>query len=131
MKILFIPTTVGYGQKQEQIWTKALNFQMKKYEKILNSNNVLIRSFLGLFFLSLLKIFIGIFNSESLLAEGFENFLDCIAVILIGIGIRFKKERSKNYFTNNKQWLWDRSRRCILYRKNTTQPNHFIWTFKS
>ncbi len=84
------------GQRQEKIWTNALNFQTKKYEKILNSNSVLIKSFLGLFSLSLLKIFIGLFNSESLLAEGFENFLDCVAVVLIGIGIRFKKEKLIN-----------------------------------
>ncbi len=84
------------GQNQEQIWTDALNVQLNKYKKILNSNSVLIRSFLGLFSLSLLKIFIGLFNSESLFAEGFENFLDCIAVILIGIGIRFKKEKLVN-----------------------------------
>ncbi|MFX1499753.1 MAG: cation transporter [Promethearchaeota archaeon] len=84
------------GQQQGQIWTNALTLQMKKYDKILNSNRVLIRSFLGLFSLSLLKIFIGIFNSESLLAEGFENFLDCLAVILIGIGIRYKKEKLIN-----------------------------------
>ncbi|MFW9990290.1 MAG: cation transporter [Candidatus Odinarchaeota archaeon] len=84
------------GQQQEQLWTNSLIFQTKRYEKILNSNSILIKSFLGLFSLSLLKIFIGFFNSESLLAEGFENFLDCLAVILIGIGIRFKKEKLIN-----------------------------------
>ena len=84
------------GQNQEQVWTNAINVQMKKYEKILNSKSVLIRSFLGLFSLSLLKIFIGLFSSESLFAEGLENFLDCIAVILIGFGIRFKKEKLVN-----------------------------------
>jgi divalent metal cation (Fe/Co/Zn/Cd) transporter len=86
----------NFGLKQENVWNNTLESQMDKFSKILKSNSVLIRSFLGLFTLSLLKIFIGIFNSESLLAEGFENFLDCVAVILIGIGIRFKKEKLIN-----------------------------------
>jgi len=84
------------GKKQGVVWRTTLNKQMKTFDKILTKNSVLIRSFLGLFFLSLLKIFIGLFNSESLLAEGFENLLDCVAVVLIVIGIRFKKERLVN-----------------------------------
>ncbi|MFX0178536.1 MAG: cation transporter, partial [Candidatus Hodarchaeota archaeon] len=84
------------GQKQEKIWNDTLNNQNAKFNKILTSSSVLIRSFIGLFILSLLKIFIGLFNSESLTAEGFENFLDCIAVILIGIGIKYKKEKLVN-----------------------------------
>ncbi len=84
------------GQKQEKIWNDTLNNQNAKFNKILTSSSVLIRSFIGLFILSLLKIFIGLFNSESLTAEGFENFLDCIAVVLIGIGIKYRKERLVN-----------------------------------
>ncbi len=84
------------GQQQEKIWTNTRNKQIKNFNKILNSNGVLIRSFLGLFTISLLKIFFGLYNSESLLAEGFENFLDCVAVILIGIGIKYKKEKLIN-----------------------------------
>jgi hypothetical protein len=56
----------------------------------------LIRSFSGLLILSLIKIVLGFFNSESLFAEGFENLLDCIAVILIAIGIKFNKEKIVN-----------------------------------
>jgi len=84
------------GQKQGKIWTDTLNNQNGKFNKILTSSSVLIKSFVGLFILSLLKIFIGLFNSESLTAEGFENFLDCIAVILIGIGIKYRKEKLVN-----------------------------------
>ncbi len=84
------------GQKQEEIWNETLHHQNDKFNKILTSSSVLIRSFIGLFILSLLKIFIGLFNSESLTAEGFENLLDCIAVILIGIGIKFRKEKLVN-----------------------------------
>ncbi|MFX1314205.1 MAG: cation transporter, partial [Promethearchaeota archaeon] len=78
------------------IWEETLNNQMGNYNKILNRNSVLIKSFSGLFILSLLKIFIGFFNSESLFAEGFENLLDCIAVILVVIGIKIKKEKIVN-----------------------------------
>jgi hypothetical protein len=46
--------------------------------------------------LSLLKISIGFFNSKSLFAEGFENLLDCVAVVLIVIGIKFRKEKLVN-----------------------------------
>ncbi len=84
------------GLKQEKIWNDTLKYQNSKFSKILTSSSVLIRSFIGLFILSLLKIFIGLFNSESLLAEGFENFLDCIAVVLIGIGIKYRKEKLVN-----------------------------------
>ncbi len=84
------------GKQQGEVWNETLNSQMKNFNKILTRKTVLIRSFLGLFFLSLLKIFIGFFNSESLFAEGFENLLDCIAVILIVIGIRFKQEKVVN-----------------------------------
>jgi divalent metal cation (Fe/Co/Zn/Cd) transporter len=84
------------GQQEETIWNETLNNQMRNFNKILNRNSVLIRSFSGLFILSLLKIFIGFFNSESLFAEGFENLLDCIAVILIVIGIKFKREKLVN-----------------------------------
>ncbi len=84
------------GIKQAKFWNEDLNNQMKNFKKILNRNSVLIRSFLGLFILSLLKIVIGFFNSESLFAEGFENFLDCTAVILIAIGIKYQKEKIAN-----------------------------------
>jgi len=84
------------GETQEFIWNDTLKRQKEKFDKILNSNNILIKSFSGLFILSILKIFIGWFNSESLMAEGFENFLDCIAVILIGLGIKYKKEKFVN-----------------------------------
>lgn len=84
------------GQKQEKIWNDTLINQNGKFNKILTSSSVLIRSFIVLFILSLLKIFIGLFNSESLTAEGFENFLDCIAVILISIGIKYRKEKLVN-----------------------------------
>ena len=84
------------GKKQYKVWKDILNSQVKKYLAVLNSKGVLIRSFIGLFILSILKISIGTFSSESLRAEGIENFLDCIAVVLIGLGIRFKKERFVN-----------------------------------
>ncbi|MFX1574481.1 MAG: cation diffusion facilitator family transporter [Promethearchaeota archaeon] len=84
------------GKQKGNLWEETLHNQMGNFNKILNRNSVLIRSFLGLFILSLLKIFIGFFNSESLFAEGFENLLDCIAVILIVIGIKIKKEKLVN-----------------------------------
>ncbi|MFX1380230.1 MAG: cation diffusion facilitator family transporter [Promethearchaeota archaeon] len=84
------------GKKQGDVWNEALKTQMRNFTRILNRKSVLIRSFLGLLILSLLKIVIGFFNSESLFAEGFENFLDCTAVILIAIGIKFKKEKLAN-----------------------------------
>ncbi len=84
------------GLKQEKVWKDTLKNQNSKFNKILTSSSVLIRSFIGLFILSLLKIFIGLFNSESLTAEGFENFLDCIAVVLIAIGIKYRKEKLVN-----------------------------------
>lgn len=84
------------GKRQYVLWNDTLNSQVKKYLAILNSKGVLIRSFIGLFILSILKISIGTFSSDSLRAEGIENFLDCLAVILIGLGIRFKKERLVN-----------------------------------
>ena len=84
------------GKKQYTLWRDTLNSQVKKYLAILNSKGVLIRSFIGLFILSILKISIGTFSSESLRADGIENLLDCFAVVLIGLGIRFKKERLVN-----------------------------------
>lgn len=84
------------GKQQGKLWNETLDTQLSKFNKILNRNSVLIRSFSGLIILSLLKILIGFFNSESLFAEGFENLLDCIAVILIVIGIKFKKEKLVN-----------------------------------
>lgn len=84
------------GKKQYKLWKDTLNSQVNKYLAVLNSKGVLIRSFIGLFILSILKISIGTFSSDSLRAEGIENFLDCIAVVLIGLGIRFKKERLVN-----------------------------------
>jgi Co/Zn/Cd efflux system component len=84
------------GKDQVKIWDETLQHQIKRYNKILNSKGVLIRSFIGLLILSLLKIFIGTFSSNSLQAEGIENFLDCIAVLLIGIGIRYNKEKLIN-----------------------------------
>jgi len=84
------------GKKSVKIWEDTLKNQLERFNKILNSNAVLIRSFIGLFLISLFKIFFGFFNSDSLFAEGFENFLDCVAVILIGIGIKFKKEKFVN-----------------------------------
>ncbi|MFX1390024.1 MAG: cation transporter [Promethearchaeota archaeon] len=84
------------GRQQGELWDNAINSQINNFNKILNRKSILIRSFLGLFFLSLLKIVIGYFNSESLFAEGFENLLDCTAVILIVIGIKIKKEKFVN-----------------------------------
>lgn len=84
------------GKHQGKLWNEILNNQMKDFNKILNRNSVLIRSFIGLCILSLIKIIVGFFNSESLYAEGFENLLDCIAVFLIMIGIKFKKEKLVN-----------------------------------
>ena len=84
------------GQAQTRIWEDTINQQVGRFNKILNSNAVLIRSFVGLFVISLFKIVLGMFNSQSLMAEGFENFLDCVAVILIGIGIKFDKEKAVN-----------------------------------
>ena len=91
-----IVTLNNKGKKKVKLWNETLQNQIKRYNKILNSRGVLIRSFIGLLILSLLKIFIGNFNSDSLHAEGIENFLDCIAVVLIGIGIRFNKEKLVN-----------------------------------
>jgi Co/Zn/Cd efflux system component len=84
------------GKESVKLWNETLQNQVKRYTKILNSKGVLIRSFIGLLILSLLKIIIGNFSSESLRAEGIENFLDCIAVLLIGIGIKYKKEKLVN-----------------------------------
>ncbi|MFX1438439.1 MAG: cation transporter [Promethearchaeota archaeon] len=85
-----------FGRIQGKLWDETLNNQMRKFKRILNRKSVLIRSFSGLLFLSLLKVIIGFFNSQSLFAEGFENLLDCTAVILIAIGIKFKKEKIVN-----------------------------------
>ncbi len=84
------------GKEKVVLWNETLQNQIKRYNKTLNSRGVLIRSFIGLLILSLLKIFIGTYSSDSLRAEGIENFLDCIAVVLIGIGIRYKKEKLVN-----------------------------------
>lgn len=84
------------GKEQTRLWNETLQNQLKRYNKILNSRGVLIRSFVGLLILSLLKIFIGTFSSDSLQAEGIENFLDCLAVLLIGVGIRYNKEKLVN-----------------------------------
>ncbi|MFX0018907.1 MAG: cation transporter [Promethearchaeota archaeon] len=84
------------GKEKVKLWNETLQNQIKRYNKILNSKGVLIRSFIGLLILSLLKIFIGTFSSDSLQAEGIENFLDCIAVLLIGLGIRYNKEKLVN-----------------------------------
>jgi len=84
------------GKEQIKIWEKTLEKQIKRYTKLLNSKGVLIRSFIALLILSLLKISIGIFSSESLRAEGIENLLDCLAILLIGVGIRFNKEKLVN-----------------------------------
>ncbi|MFW9819948.1 MAG: cation transporter [Candidatus Thorarchaeota archaeon] len=84
------------GKEQIKIWEKTLENQTKRYTKLLNSKGVLIRSFIALLILSLLKISIGIFSSDSLRAEGIENLLDCLAIFLIGLGIRFNKEKVVN-----------------------------------
>ncbi|MFX0148727.1 MAG: cation transporter [Candidatus Hodarchaeota archaeon] len=84
------------GDKQLTVWKETLEKQFMKYNKILNSNGILIRSFIGLLILSLLKILIGTTSSESLRADGIENLLDCIAVLLIGLGIKYKKEKVVN-----------------------------------
>ena len=84
------------GKNQYEVWKDVLDNQIKKYATILNSKGVLIRSFIGLFILSLLKILIGTFSSESLRAAGIENFLDCVAIVLIGFGLRFEKEKLVN-----------------------------------
>lgn len=84
------------GQQQEKIWKETLKHQVEMFSKVLNSQSILIRSFAVLFVISLSKIFIGLLSSESLLADGFENFLDVLAIILIGIGIKFNKEKFAN-----------------------------------
>ncbi len=84
------------GKRQVLIWEKALQKQDEGFRRILNSQSVLIRSFIFLLALSLLKIFVGFFNSKSLLADGFENFLDVLAVVLIGLGIKYDKEKITN-----------------------------------
>ena len=92
----FVVKLTELGRKQYEIWRSTLNNHIKKYTAILNSKGVLIRSFIGLFILSVLKIVVGTFSSESLRAAGIENFLDCVAIVLIGIGIRFNKEKLVN-----------------------------------
>ncbi len=84
------------GKEQVKIWEKTLKKQNDGFRKILNSRGILIRSFIILFCLSIIKIFVGLFNSESLMAEGFENFLDVLAIVLIGIGIKYVKEKLVN-----------------------------------
>ena len=84
------------GKSQYEVWKGILDNHIKKYTNILNSKGVLIKSFIGLFILSLLKILIGTFSSESFRAAGIENFLDCVAIVLIGLGLRFDKERLVN-----------------------------------
>ncbi|MFX1486571.1 MAG: cation diffusion facilitator family transporter [Promethearchaeota archaeon] len=84
------------GQKLESIWQETLNHQVNTFSKVLDSRGVLVRSFMALFIISLSKIFIGSFSSDSLLADGFENFLDVLAIVLIGIGIRYNRERPVN-----------------------------------
>ncbi len=84
------------GQKEVKIWKDTLNKQIEAFNKILNNNSILIKSFLGLLALSLFKIYFGFHNSQSLFAKGFENLLDCTAVILIGLGIKYKKEKLVN-----------------------------------
>jgi len=84
------------GKEEVKSWKKILDLQQEKYNNIINSKSILIKSFLGLFSLSVLKIIIGTTSSDSLMAEGFENFLDCIAIVLIGMGIKFRKEKLIN-----------------------------------
>ncbi|MFX0068820.1 MAG: cation diffusion facilitator family transporter [Candidatus Hodarchaeota archaeon] len=84
------------GQKQEKIWQETLDHQVDTFSKVLESRGVLTRSFLALFIISLSKILIGLFSSDSLLADGFENFLDVLAIVLIGVGIRYNREKPVN-----------------------------------
>ncbi|MFX1498087.1 MAG: cation diffusion facilitator family transporter [Promethearchaeota archaeon] len=84
------------GVQELRLWNETFDRQIKRYNKILNSSGILIRSFIGLLSLSVLKIIIGTFSSESLRADGIENFLDVIAVLLIGVGIKYKKEKLVN-----------------------------------
>jgi len=84
------------GKKQFLIWKERLQKQNEGFRRILNSRGILIRSFIFLLFLSLLKILFGFFNAESLLADGLENFLDVFAVVLIGLGIKYDKEKIAN-----------------------------------
>ena len=84
------------GEKQVKFWEESLEKQNNGFRKILNRRGILIRSFILLCFLSIIKIGIGLFNSESLMADGFENFLDVLAVVLIGIGIKYAKEKLVN-----------------------------------
>ncbi len=84
------------GKEQVLLWEETLQKQDEGFRRILNSQGVLIRSFIFLLALSFLKIFVGVFNSESLLADGFENFLDVLAVVLIAFGIKYNKERVVN-----------------------------------
>ncbi|MFX1507367.1 MAG: cation transporter [Promethearchaeota archaeon] len=84
------------GKEQFLVWKERLQKQNEGFWNILNSRGILIRSFIFLLFLSLLKILFGFFNAESLLADGLENFLDVIAVVLIGLGIKYDKEKIAN-----------------------------------
>ncbi|MFW9904119.1 MAG: cation transporter [Candidatus Thorarchaeota archaeon] len=84
------------GQKQFLVWDERLQKQNEGFRGILNSRGILIRSFIFLLFLSLLKILFGFFNAASLLADGLENFLDVLAVVLIGLGIKYDKEKIAN-----------------------------------
>ncbi len=84
------------GKEQVLNWEETLKRQDEGFNRILNSQRLIIRSFIFLLTLSLLKIFFGFFNSESLLIDGFENFLDVLAVVLIGLGIKYEKEKVAN-----------------------------------
>jgi Co/Zn/Cd efflux system component len=84
------------GKEQFLAWEERLQKQNEGFRRILNSQGILVRSFIFLLFLSLLKILFGFFNAESLLADGLENFLDVIAVVLIGLGIKYNKEKIAN-----------------------------------
>ncbi|MFX1298710.1 MAG: hypothetical protein ACFFD2_28105, partial [Promethearchaeota archaeon] len=84
------------GKQQVNNWEETLKKQNEGFRNVLNSRGILIRSFIFLLCLSILKILIGLFNSESLMAEGFENFLDVVAVVLIAIGIKYAKEKLVN-----------------------------------
>lgn len=92
----FIVSLNEQGKNQIKLWNETSEKQIKRYNKILNRTGILIRSFIGLLTLSFLKILIGSFSSESLQADGIENLLDCIAVLLIGLGIKYNKEKFVN-----------------------------------
>ncbi len=63
-------------------------------QKFLKISTVMYVTAFCLFFLSFLKIGIGIrFNSQGLVSEGFENLSDLFKIGIIALGVKFRKDR--------------------------------------